>query len=82
MANKIETEQKVFLDLSQQHMRLASKVSSVIVLSSLLQEALSLNQQLVKQNAELLEDLQNERKRKSPEPDGEKVRGEAREDAR
>lgn len=66
--------------MAQQSARLAAKVAPVVLLSSLLQEAVNLNQQLSNQVAELVEALRNERK-KSPNADGGTVPPEARQTA-
>jgi hypothetical protein len=55
--------------LTQQSARLAAKVAPLVMASSLLQEAMNVNQQLSNKLVELIELLRDERK-KSAEPDG------------
>jgi hypothetical protein len=68
-----ELEQKS-LALTQQSARLSAKVAPLVMASAMLQEALNLNQQLVS----LVNELNHERKAKSPEPDGGQVSPETR----
>lgn len=69
--------------LVQQSARLQTKLAPVIMTSALLQEALTLNQQLAQQVTALLAALNNERKSKlkAPIPDARELSGEARTEA-
>jgi len=64
--------------LTQRSHHLAGRASLVIAQAGLIQELLTLNQQLSNNVADLVEILTNERKAKGTNPDGGKVPGEAR----
>lgn len=69
------------LALTKQTSSISSKANSVFVLAALLQESVSLNQQWSQTARELVEVLNNERKRKGSIADGGEVSGASRENA-
>ncbi|HEV8490692.1 MAG TPA: hypothetical protein VGR76_00425, partial [Candidatus Angelobacter sp.] len=71
------------LALVQQSSRLQAKIAPVVMASALLQEAVTLNQQLAQQVTTLLTALTNERKSKlkAPCPDAGALPSEARTEA-
>lgn len=63
-------------ELIQRQLQFSAKTTPVMALALVLQEAMTLNQQLVQQNSDLLHALKNERKAKNPDSNGGKVSGE------